>query len=384
MPICSPPLRHALAGLAACAACQTVAAAEWSIAPTVAWTTDHDSNRRLAVTREEADEGAWLTFDAAMKRATETGDITLQPHLTLQRFSGDSALDSNDGSLVLSTTHRSERTTVTASAQVARDSTLTTELADTGIIDTSTRRELRSGSLAVSRGFSDRQQFEMDASYADVQFPGGLRFGLVGYRYPSLALVYSLGISPRATLSATAFGSESTAPLVHYQSHDAGMRFGADYALSERTHLSASAGFSNSVVNSNDSTGTVWALHLTRDDERTQWSISYDHSVQPSGNGALVLRDTGLASVTRRVAPELALIGSFTSVRNGNLGSQGIYNRSYFAGDCGLQWQASPHWALSLTAGASESRLPGPNETARGWRTTARMSWSPLPWSVSR
>jgi hypothetical protein len=384
MPICSPPLRHALAGLAACAACQTVAAAEWSIAPTVSWSSDHDSNRRLAVTGEEADEGAWLTLDAIMKRTTDSGDITLQPHLQLQRFSGDSALDSNDGSLVLSTSHHSERTLVSASAQVSRASTLTTELTDTGIIDTNTRQELRAGTLTVSRGLSERQKLEMDASYADVQFPNGLRFGLVGYRYPSASLTYSLSISPRTTLSASAFGSQSTAPLVDYQSRDAGVRFGVAYSFSERTQATASAGLSRADVNSSQSTGSVYAIRVIRNDERNQWNVSYDHSVQPSGAGTFVLRDTGIISAAHSIASTLSLTAAITSVRNAELGSQIAYDRRYFGGDLGISWKASPQWIWSFTAGGREARVPGPNETARGWRTSLHLSWSPLPWSVSR
>jgi hypothetical protein len=380
----SPPLRWALAGFVACAACQPVSAAEWSLQPTVSWISDHDSNRRLSVTRKEADEGAWLTLDASLKRATETSEITLQPHVQLQRFSGDAELDSNDGSLLLSGIERLERWTVSGSAQYSRDSTLTTELFDTGIIDTASRREARAGSFSVSRLLTERQALQGSASYSDVTFPGGLRFGLVGYRYPSVALTYSFSYTSRLTFSATGFGSQSTAPVVHYESRDAGARLGIEYSFSERTKLSISAGMDESHVNGAADTGTVWAIRATRDAERTQWSLSYDHSVQPSGSGTLVLRDAAILSATRGVAPTLYATASLTNIRNADLGSQLQYDRQYFAGDLGLEWRASPQWRWSVTGGMSQSRLPRSNETARGWRTGLHMLWLPLAWSESR
>jgi hypothetical protein len=311
--------------------------------------------------------------------------VVFQPKLALQRFSGNSALDSNNGSLLLSAQRQGELATVAASAQIARDSTLTTELLDTGIVNAATRQDTRSGSLSITRNLTESQQIQTDASWADVTYPGGLQFGLVGYRYPSIDLVYSIAITPRTTLSSIGFGSQSTAPLVHYESSDYGARLTIDHSLSLRMHITASLGASESRVRSVDDHGLVWSTRLTREDELNHWALSYERSVQPSGNGLLVNRDLATLSLARSVAPKLYATVAVTAVRNTDLGpALQETNRRYFTGDAGLEWRESPEWVFSFTGGASDSHVTDPDQTARGWHTGLRINWSPQRWSASR
>src|ERR1700733_1661268 len=209
-------LRCAYLGLAVCCGCHVVTAAQWSIQPTVLWYVDHDSNRLLQPINEISDDAAWLTIDALLKRATETGELDAHPELQIQRFSGDTALDSNNGSLQLSAMNKGEIFSYTASAAYADRSTYVSELENTGVIEASARQEAANASVAVADQFTERQRVGVQATFADVRYPGGESVDLIGYRDLGFSTTYSYGLSAETTLSATAFGSRATAPEIDF------------------------------------------------------------------------------------------------------------------------------------------------------------------------
>ena len=390
----------ALAAAAACVASHAAAAAEWSMQPILQARTDFNSNRRLLVKGDQASDGLWLTLDSAFARATETGNITFHPRVEMQRYTQDTALNTVNTSLQLSTQHVGERSGYTTQVGYARDSTLTTELAETGIIETNTHRETLSGSVYGAFNLSVQQQVSVQGSYANVTYPNGQRFGLIGYRYPSLSTTYTYSSTPLASWNLTAFGDVLTAPDSNYEAREVGVRVGIDRSLSERLRLTASAGMSRTHTNeqgfyffgffiptspAHTDSGSVWSLRLTRLGDLTQWSFSYDRSVQPSGVGVLVRRDIVNLSATRSLSPRLnATLSLQQFANNGFSANQHPDDRKYVTGDTGLEWKMSPQAVLTLTAGYSQARLSSFDERAVAWQSALGIRWTPNPWSASR
>ena len=388
MPSC-PPLKYALAGLAACMACKVTTAAQWSFQPSIDWKEDYDSNRRLAASNEVPSDGTWLTADATLSRITESTEWDFVPHLQAQRFGGDSALDANNYSLNGAFQGHTELFTLTASGGYEHASTLIAEPSDTGIIDASTARDTGSGRLVLGHDFTERQHMDVQAAYADVTYPGGSTVGLVGYRYTSAATVYTFKLSALTALSATGYGDWLTAPVTGYVSRDSGATLGVTYSPSERVSFTASAGGSSSTVNSVVGHGAVFGLQASRNYELSQLSLSYNRSLQPSGLGFLVRRDQLLFSLNQNIAPKLFATATVQGVLNHDL-TTGPYLDipRYFTGDAGLQWRASDQWTINLTAGATFVREPATyqniNQTAKGWHAALDTRWALFPRSVSR
>lgn len=366
-------------------ACGLAVADEWSIAPVLDWRVDHDSNRSLSVSGERSSEGSFLSIDTIMQDATETGDMTLHPRIELDRFSGDASLDSNNGSLLASLQKHNELSSFGITAEYDRASTLITELIDTGIVDSSTRRDTATGGITFGHQFSERQRLDLQANYTDVSFPGGRSVGLLGYRYPYFAATYTCGLSAAASLTASGYGDRVTAPIADYVSRDIGARFGFAYAFSERINVTASAGLSQTSIGSATRHGYVWQFLATRKGELGQWSLSQNRDVEPSGYGFLIRRDDSALSYEHGIAPNLSVTLSVHDVRNAGLTT--VFpvsdDRHYFIGDGGVVWSFKQQWTLTLTAGMSEAHEPD-NRTARGWRSALSIHWTPAPWSVSR
>jgi hypothetical protein len=381
-------LGHAFLGFAAYCVCNTASAAQWSMQPTVQLYFDHASNRLLQPVDEENNDAAWLTIDALLKRASETGELDVHPEIQIQRFSGDTPLNSNNGSLQLSALNNGEIYSYTASATYADRSTLISELENTGIIDASARQEAATVNLAGADQFTERQRLGLQASYSDVKYPDGERVGLIGFRDPAISTTYTYGLSPETSLSASVFGSRVTAPENGFTSRDVGARFAWAYILSPTTNISASAGISNAHIESQEFTGSVWTLQGTHNSELTQWTFSFTRDVVPSGFGLLYRRDEIDLSLIHRIAQHLDATLSAIAAHNSDLvtGFSGD-NRRYFSGVAGIDWHTSPQWILSLKVRASEARVP--NEVARlelasGWQSILKLTWTPLPWTKSR
>lgn len=379
---------YALAISFACAswgAGDLAAADEWSIAPVLDWRVDHDSNRSLSVSGERSSEGSFLSIDTLLQDATETGDMTLHPRIELDRFSGDASLDSNNGSLLASLQKHNEVSSFGVTAEYDHASTLITELIDTGIVDSSTRRDTASGGSTFGHQFSERQRLDLQANYTDVSFPGGRSVGLLGYRYPYVAATYTYGLSAATSLTASAYGDRVAAPVADYVSRDVGARFGFAHDFSERINITASAGISQTTIGSATRHGYVWQFLATRKTELGQWSLSQNRDVEPSGYGFLIRRDDSALSYEHGIAPNLSVTLSIHDVRNADLTTAFPISddRHYFIGDGGFVWSFRQQWTLSATGGMSEAREPN-NRTARGWRSALAIHWTPVPWSVSR
>jgi hypothetical protein len=384
MPLSPLPLRHALACLAACTACDLAHAAEWSAQPSCWWYLDYDSNRRLAPEGEIPDAMGSMTLDLLLRRLTQTDELTIHPQFDLQRFTKDSALNSDNGSLQLAASHHAELWSVATKAGYSRDSTLITELASTGIIDANTHQDSLSADLSATRKLSAGQHLDADVGYSDVSYPDGLQAGLVGYHFSNGSLTYGYAYSQRTSLSLIATGSEVRSQTA-VNSQDEGLSLQWMHSFTSLLTMSASIGASRSRVAGASGSGSLWNFTLVHEGERNRWSFAVNHDVEPNGRGLLIDHEEVDLALRRAVAPHLYATLKATGIRNNDLiTGLSVDERRYFAGDAGLEWQAAPQWVLDVTAGYSQSTEPVPYQLAHGWRGALTLRWTPRPWSVSR
>jgi len=114
-------------------------AAEWVMAPDFAVSVDHDTNRTLAV-EPIASEGYSMSADMRLQRSTERFDLSVLPEVHLQRFSDPRFDRSDDGSLTTDGLWRTERSQFELNGVLRDQSTLSSEIFSTGVIDLNTRR----------------------------------------------------------------------------------------------------------------------------------------------------------------------------------------------------------------------------------------------------
>jgi len=354
--------------------------AEWTLTPLFSSSVDYDSNRRLELD-QSGSESAVVTADLSFRRAVENGDIYIEPRYSFRRFSDGSLGNGDDRSLYAGFDWLQERTTLNVTASVWDQSTLLTELQETGIVNGNTHRRLAHGSANWTWTQTERRQLVTQVSFDDVKYHGDGESLLPGYRYPSGSIGERFNFSERGSVTVSLFGSRLESDSPGNSSHEYGVQAELVYSFTERIHLDGSIGQSSRVLAGTSSHGTDTAITLTRDLERGILSAGFTRSLVPYGVGFLVEREQLNALVSHSLTPNLDASLAVLRIRNNELAVLlGIDRRSYDSVTGNLNWHLTPTWTLSGQVAAIQSQQPGfVNQTVHQWRTAVTLIWAPLP-----
>ena len=89
-----------------------------------------------------------MQLDLLLKRATPNTALTIRPHVTFQRYTGDSVSDSDDESVQAAGAWRTPRSLFSAQVSLAQQNTLDSALVDAELVGLDTRRRSKVASLA--------------------------------------------------------------------------------------------------------------------------------------------------------------------------------------------------------------------------------------------
>ena len=361
-------------------------AAQWSLQPVLSWQTDFDSNRSIEP-NGQGSEQAVLSADAILQRSLENLQFSLQPHFDLRRYSDSEWSPGDDRSLAGAFSWNSERSQLSLNGSIANQNTLTTELLETGIIDTDTRRRTAQASGELDLGQTEEHLFFTQASYLGSSYSGPPLSEelLPGYRYYSAASGERFVLSEHLTFSASAFGDYLHSDRAGDSSHEAGGQVELKYSHSELTTFDIQVGESRRVLTGAASLGTNVLASATHKFELSSVSLSYSRSLVPYGNGFLVERQQITAAVTRSLTPTLD--ADLTAIRIDNNNSTvrlELDRRFYDNLGGGLTWKVSENWSLRSEATTSWSPPINYPHTVHEWRTALTMTWRPLPNVFSR
>jgi hypothetical protein len=361
----------------------SVQAGEWSVTPEFSWLADHASNRALRDGEPES-QSLGANLDVLVARRDETTEFEMRPHYRLQRFFSDRYPDADDKALDALARWQFENSAIDVNAQAAEESTLTSELAETGLVRADSIRHTYSGGFGWHYDSSENRQFSLSFSYQDVDYTGAYRDVLTGYRYASATVGESFSLSARAALLVNAFGTQLRNPERDSTSDERGASLGLRYAWTESTMMSLSLGLSRLDTQGRVSSGTTRDLSLEHKGERLDWSVSYSHRLQPFGTGVLAERDTAQLQVVRAFGARFSTLlrGSYARNEDGGFGLT-FDRRDYRYGEAEFRWQMRETWGTSLSTGYSSARQGATffsgAEQASGWNVSLRTQWAPRP-----
>jgi hypothetical protein len=360
-------------------------AAEWSITPDYSASVDYDSNRRLQVDGKKSSEASVLAVDLRLKRALENMDLTIEPRYALRRFTDASLGNGDDRSVYAGFNWSRERSTVSLTASYFDQSTLTTELLETGIVAADTHRRLEQAGASWNWGLTERRTLIAQLSYMDVSYRGQSAALLPGYRYPSATFGERFSFSERGSFTLSAYGSRLQSDTPGNSSHQLGLQGQIVYSLSERMNIDASIGESSRVLSGESSHGTDASVSMNYSLYSTQASVGYTRSLVPYGVGFLVQRQQFTATLTRPLTPYLESSVSFVRVQNNETAVLlRIDRRDYNSLSAGLTWRPTETWSLSARIEGVRTQLADlTGETVTAWRSSMTVRWTPFPRSRS-
>lgn len=373
-----------LLGVAASAA-QRAQAAEWTIAPTLTSTLDNETNRTLSRDSQPS-QSATLAANVQFVRKTESLELRIAPQLRWQRFSSSSYGDVLDRSLIAALDWSLERSKLEVTGAAVVESTLTAELAQTGITNSNTYRRDNQLSAAWSYAQTERTQLILQAGYQNVSYYGtqvAPLLILTGYRYPSASIGEQFSLSERITLTPSAFTDQLLSRTIENDSRESGARLTLGASLSERTRLDVSVGATMRSIAGTNSTGSTEAVTFSHATQSASFSLAYSRGLVPYGSGIFVQQQQLTLSGSYSVSERVSLDASISRTEQQSvLVSPGTTRRTYSGGTAGVNWRAFETCAFRAEIGLNQSESFG--EPVKSWKSSVSVVWTPAPQSTSR
>jgi hypothetical protein len=376
---------HALAGCLA-ASIAPLAAEELQVDISAGSYLEYNDNPRLV--GDDVESVVGLVADARLDLAwgAEAWRWHASPRVVGRRYSGAYSLNSRDIFADAGYQWSGERSSHSFGLGYARDSTLTSDFSATGVVDDNIPRETLSFDATTMQGFTERLAGNLRLGYQDVAYDGGLRYGLLDYRYWSAVGYTQFASSERSSTNVILRLAEVDVPLTGGGSREVSVGLGYDRSWDERWKLSLAAGPSFSEVNGGGTeTGVSYRVGLTHAGERSNLELGAERLLSPNaGQGRLQTRDALQASYRRRLSEYLALTvfagaDLYTDVGQRNV--TGSYESGTLRGGAKLAWRPSPDWSWHATYEHIQRDVDG---SPQGNRLAAGVTWSGQRRSISR
>ncbi len=359
-------------------------AAEWSISPNYSASVDYDSNRRLLVDGGKGTDASVLAIDVKFKRALEDLEFTIEPRYAFRRYTDASLGNGDDRTLNTAMIWARERSALNLTASYWDQSTLTTELLETGLVSGDTHRRSAQAGANWSWNQTELRSLLIQLNYADISYYGQAAEFFPGYRYTSGSFGERFAFSERGSFTVSAYGSIFSSSIPGNDSHELGLQGEVIYVFSERTNIDASLGESKRVLAGASSNGTDISASVNHSFFRDKVSLAYTRSLVPYGSGFLVERQQYTATLTHPWNEYLDTNLSFLRVQNNETAVLlRIDRRSFSSLAAGLNWRPTATLAVGARIEAIHSVLADFTGAANAWRSSITLTWHPLPESRS-
>lgn len=357
-------------------------AAEWSARPSADARAEYNDNVQLLPGHVESTEGMVVNASVNLQRADERGHLRLTPTLRAIRYNSDS-LDSNDQMLDGEWVRHGERGGWQLNAGWTRDTTLTSELELSGLIQTRKRHLERRLAPSIYYVLSPRHSVRMNADYTSVSYVDAQFTGLVNYNYISTDLSWAYQWSERIEVTSSIFGNRLDARAIDNRTDTGGVQLQLNAAFTERVDGEFSVGLRQSDDNqtgSKNSEGWLSNLHLTRKDSRGQWHMMASRTVDPSGTGVLVQHDQLDLTREQNVSQHWNMsVNAHWSANQDPRSTVINSDRRYRSGTLRLSRILSPTWRVDATYAYAWQRYAGQMDPAEQNIFMLSVNYSGMP-----
>jgi hypothetical protein len=216
-------------------------AADWSIDPAVTVRSEYTDNLTLTPGVHEAIWAAVFSPEVKFGRKTETFEAKGELKANVNRYS-DSELDTEDYFARAVSTYSIERFLVGLSVDATRDSTLFTELLETGVVSARRQRNRLLVNPSFGYRFTERTTVKVDGVYRDVHYDDTAGTSLTDYDSYTLSATLQHALGARTLVHAGVFYDEFKTDPAAVASDTYGIETGVDHQFSETVEGSVAVG----------------------------------------------------------------------------------------------------------------------------------------------
>lgn len=367
---------------------QQASAAEWRVLPSAFVGASYADNPRLRVDDDSSASGSVGELKASLQRLTERSELSLLPRFIASRYSDDESLDSED--LFVNGGYRwvGERSEWNMDLGWIRDTTLTSELGSTGLIDSNRRHETGSLTIAPKVTFTERASGGVQMYVADHRYIDADLTGLVDYRYMAVSLFSSFVLTDAGSaLTVTGQGGRlTTEGLFGAETRNGTLRLGWTFQPWLLWTASLSGGPAIVQTSSAEDTGWVFDGEIKRQGERWSLTANAGRNQSPTGRGVLTRRDEAKLTFSRNITERLGASIAARYIQSQDLlpqqGRVRAYEVDYAQLSMAASWRVSRDWSLSLQLIGNSQDYELAPERANGYRASFNVIWNGQPQSL--
>lgn len=345
-----PALATALGCLGALA---TAHAAEYSLEPSVTAHIEHNDNIRMTTAPHESVSGASLHPSLKLKYATEITELSGIGSVNFRRYSRESELNATD--VFLNGLGRRQFATgsLGLAADYTRDSTLGTELQETGLVLTRKQRNRVNLRPDWTWQMTERSALSLGYQYTDVSYQDGRAAGLLDYRNHAVFSSLQHDLSARDRVTGTLMYQQYRPSPSTQQADTTSLQAGYTHLFSETLRGTAGVGVArieSQGLPTGDRTTTrsLGNLSVGKQFETGMMSARLSREVAPSGSGGLAQTDRAGLEWTGKLQETLSLrlAGAAYRTRFVDVTVPGSNDSTYYQLEPRLTWNATREWAL--------------------------------------
>jgi hypothetical protein len=388
-------------------------AAEWSMASSVAVRTEYDDNIRFTTAPHSAVWGVLLAPEMKFTGKTETLDVTGGLRVSVNRYPGERELDSTDHAATLRSSYKSERDLLGLSIDSIRDSTLVSELLETGVVEARRQRNRLTVNPSWSRYITESTAITASYGYTGVGYGDTSGTSLIDYRDQTATVGALLNLSERDVLNVAAYYDEFETQPKTFKADTYGVQLRYDRAFSETLHASLAVGARNtrstlsaqglvcdgpvlfglcfgnlttfSAVRSERSAGYTFLGSVEKKFETGLLTARVSRELNPTGVGALVQTDRFGVAWMQQLSPTLSAFVDGSIYRSRYVGSfVTASNSRYFRIEPRVTWRLTDSWTLVGGYSYSHVRYENTSVAASANVVYAVLSYTWPRFAVSR
>jgi len=359
-------------------------AAEWTFEPSVALRSEFNDNIQLTAAPHKTVWGEILSADLQFGGHTERLDVTGGLRVNANQYSGESGLNTVDYLVTLRSNYRTERDLLGLNVDSTRDSTLVSELFETGVVQARRQRNRLNVNPSWTRLLTETTAIVASYGYTSVDYADTAGTSLIDYSEQTASVGLRSGLSERDVLTVAAYYDRFETDPKSFDANSYGIQAGYDHAFSETLRGSLVIGmretrsrtFANALVcegtilfgfcfgdvttvtsvASSNSTGYTLVASLDKKFETAMLSGRLSREINPSGVGALVQTDRLGVAWRKQWSPTFSASVDASVYQSRYVGNVNpASNSRYYRIEPRVSWRITDWW--TLTGGYSYSRV---------------------------
>lgn len=358
------------------------AAAQNTVTLSVSSREEYNDNFRLTTAPHSSVIATTVSPAARFTYATDTLSASGKAQVNFNRYQGDSQLNSNDVLLDGSIEKNFQLDRLKLLASYVRDSTLASDLAQTGVVQVNRQRTRLSLNPEWTGTISPRASWTVGYDFADMVYQDSANTGLVDYRTNKAYTTYGYRLTERSKAFVSAGVTNLKFDRAGDKTHTLFTLVGIEHDFSEVWRTEISLGLRRVRIrnagNDNNESGWLGQGSLERRFETGSLRAAVARELNPTGLGLLTQTDKISVSWLDKISPTLTYDISAAAFRNSFVSTTTATNNDrYYRIDVRVGYALSENWIIDGGVGYAQINPDlGDSARSRSIFFSARYEWA--------